>query len=513
MVWINTCSDGVHYTYASKYFYLSHKTSAPLFLLLGHAFLWIPIGTEFWRVGLISVFSTFTASIFIYLIIKQLVGKRWLQLLGALMYGSSAMVISQSTIVETYPLVTMLCVAAYYFALKRKWSTSSLMMALGLAVHHLIGLVIVPLLVFNKELRNPKQLLIMASGLLFYLYIPISVRVFNSPDMWGNQTASSFFGDNLSTMIMLVGGISIWDIPKRILDAVGLMGVSLGLGFVLVIWYLVKEKKVYKNQLFWLFILGIVYYITDLAPQTAVYVMPSIAFGVIIAMIQLSKVNRSWLYATAVVASGLLLFNANYMDIGRTLDPNLSATEFYNKELAKIPDGNILMAQYGWEWAMIYPYDKNESRNIIPVDIDTLVSPIYQKQLKAQGIKLEDNFNKDLTTRQAFIASSIVELNDNVWTTRTTNSETYGVEVIKAKDYPQLVNKPVNQIQTTWRWKPSNPYGIITGSIEVKEWNHILWSNKNANMVIGLGIIFYSLYWLLMKQWDKRKYAIIQKAQ
>ena len=41
--WINTDCDGIHYTYAAKYMVPAHKTSAPLFLLLGRLFLWLPV--------------------------------------------------------------------------------------------------------------------------------------------------------------------------------------------------------------------------------------------------------------------------------------------------------------------------------------------------------------------------------------------------------------------------------------------------------------------------------------
>ena len=507
MTWINTDSDGVHYVFAAKNMYLSHKTSAPLFLLLGKAFLLVPFGTDFWRMGLLSVVSTTIASVYISLIIKHFTNRRWLSLLGSVIYATSAVVISQSTIVETYPLVSMLSVAAYYYSLKDKWAKSSIMMGLGLAVHHLIGLVIIPLIIANKELRRPKYWAMIAAGLLFYLYIPISVKVFHSPDMWGNTTTSTFFGDNISTMTMLVGGLSGWDLPKRLLDTLSVTTVSLGASAILVAWYLITQKRILRNTLFWLFSLGTVYYLTNLAPQTYVYIMPSIAFGVVMAMVQLSKMGKAWVYSIAAASIALSVVNVNYFDIGRTLDPKLSATDFYKNELSKIPDGQILMAQYGWQWAMIYPYNKNEQRNIIPIDIDTLVSPTYQGQLREKGIQFEDNHVKDIATRQAYIATSIVKLNENVWTTRTTDDRTYGAEVIRAKDYPELVNRLPTEPPALLHWKPSNPYGIITGSIEIAEWKFLTYSNKNIRLYV-LFVLYTMIPWFLFLKWlDRRKAA------
>ena len=96
--WINTDSDGIHYTYSAKYLYPAHKTSAPLFLLLGNLFLKIPFGTDAWRFALLSVFASTASTIFIYLIIREKLkdnsSKRMYALMGSLIFGSSALVIS-----------------------------------------------------------------------------------------------------------------------------------------------------------------------------------------------------------------------------------------------------------------------------------------------------------------------------------------------------------------------------------------------------------------------------------
>jgi hypothetical protein len=58
----------------------------------------------------------------------------------------------------------------------------------------------------------------------------------------------------------------------------------------------------------------------------------------------MSKVKPVVMYSTALIAVALMGFNANYLDIGRTLDPNLSAQRYFDEELDKIPDGEILLA-------------------------------------------------------------------------------------------------------------------------------------------------------------------------
>ncbi len=498
--WMNTDSDGIHYVYSAEWLYPSHKTSAPLFLLLGRLFLFLPFGTEAWRVGLISVLASTITAVFVYLAIRYHTSNRFYALIGVLVFGGSALVISQSTIVETYALVTMFCVGAYYFSLKKRWWLCSVMLGAGLAVHTLGIVPVMLIMLFNKDYRCYEYFAVIMAFLLFYLYIPITTVINHPPDMWGNTTIKSFFWDNYSTTLMLLGGLSIWDFPKRILDTIGILGVSLGLAIIPI----ATMFKPLKSLLLWLFILPIVLFATNLAMQTYVYVMPSIAFGAILAMIGLSRMRFWWTYAVGIVAVGLLIFNANYFDLGRTLDPELSANKFYTQELAKVPDGQILMPQYGWEWASIIPFNKRENRNIIAVSVDTLVSPIYQEYLKEKGIKFQDNFDKDTSTRQAFIATSIVKLNANVWTTVTTDAETYGAKVVLAKDNLQSVNKMPTEPPAQWHWKPSNPYSFISGGIEIVEWRFITWSNWSVLFFTAWGSFGLFAYWLMLKMQNRK---------
>lgn len=535
ITWINTNSDGAHYIYSAKYFYPAHKSSAPLYLLLGHVFLWLPIATEAWRMALISVLSGIGGSFFVYLIVKHYVIEhknwKWISLASALVYGSSALAISQNIIVETYPLVTTVCLAIFYFALKKRWLISSLMIGIAGAIHPISTMTIIPMLIAFKELRKWKYLVIMSVFVLFYLYIPLTNR---APYMWDAPNGTTgWFGwvkDTFATAQMLSGGLSIWDLPKRVLDTCGqllLNFVVIGIiPLVIAFW----KTKVFKNVLFWLIVIPIVYYVIDLAPQTYVYLQPAIAFAAIAIGIGLSKIGIN--YAGKIIANKftklavgsiivvcfiMLVFNCNYFDIGRTLDPNLSAREFYNKELPKVPDGQILLAQQGWEWAMVFPYNKNEGRNIIPVSTGTLASKLYQNQLHEQGVMFDvPSGNITLVALQDYIVKSILESNKNVWITLPTDMSTYGAKIVSAiGNEDKLTFAPLSitdgSMDMQWKWKPSNPYDITTGSIEVSQWVYIIFSNYNV-MVFGMmgciGAVPCWVLWMLIfkkKKWSLKK--------
>ncbi|KKM69125.1 hypothetical protein LCGC14_1453940, partial [marine sediment metagenome] len=213
ITWMNTDSDGPHYILSAKYMQVAHNTSAPLYLLLGRLFLFIPIGTDAWRMGLISVFATTAGATFIYLIVRRLVADkpkvRIYAIISALVYGGSALVISQSTIIETYPLVTTLSLAAYLLCLKQRWVWASVVIGLIWATHTLFAWIIwLVLLVSYRQLRDITLIIITLAFLVFYAYIPIVTAIHDDPAMWGNTSFSGFVGGNFGVLTMLAGALS-----------------------------------------------------------------------------------------------------------------------------------------------------------------------------------------------------------------------------------------------------------------------------------------------------------------
>lgn len=526
MTWINTDCDGIHYTYAAKYLYPAHKTSAPLFLLLGHLFLQVPLGSEFWRFAMLSVLASTASAVVVYLIVKEKLGAnrgKLYGIIGALVFGGSALVISQSTIVESYALVTLCGLLGYYFVDKGKYLYGALALGAGIAIHHLIFIPLVVLIVFYKEFRKWKYAGVMGSFFLFYLYIPITNR---PPYIWASEGGgiTTFFTDISTTVLMLTGGISIWDFPKRVIDAIGIIGVCFGLALIPILYFFFKERhtninpirvKWYKEPLFWLLILPIVYYVVDLAPQTYVYIMPAIGFGAVIAGLSLSKMRRYWKWAVLGFAIGLLVGNGIIMDIGRTLDPNLSASQYYYEELDKVPNGDILIPNNDWEWVAVFVYNKEFARDIQPICIGLLPSLSYQEILTEQGIILDGCEEETLGIRGRYIAESIVTSNDNdrLWTTSATNPETYAAEIIPIKESDGFINTAMITSSPKLKWKPSNPYDIITGAIEINEWRYLTWSNYSMMTFAMMGIIglvpCYIGYQVIVKKkkWSLRKNA------
>lgn len=503
MTYINTNSDGAHYLYSAKYLYPAHKTSAPLYLLLAHGVLQIQVGNEFWRMAMISVFATLIASFFIYLIVRKY--NRHSALIAAVVYAGSALVISQSTIVESYPLVTMFGVGAYYFAENKRWLPCALMLGCGAAIHMLIGITALVLLISYRSLRNWKYLLAMASFGVFYLYIPLTNRApyIWQPDPSLGSVGGGIFKDIKDTIVQLVGSISQYDVPKRIFDTALILLVSLGVAVIPIVLFF-RKVRLSREPLFWLIILPIILFATNLAPQTYVYMLPSIAFGAVVFGRYVSTINPKWAYAVPIALMSLLNFVS--FDIGRAIDPQMSAQYYYDKELPKVPDGAILMCANSFEWPMIYKYNEEQSRHIIPVCAGMLLSQDYRNQLaRDYGVKTPpDDLSLTIGERQVASTYQFAEMNKNVWITYPIDARSYvmGVRQYRTGMLPQTMTVS----QPKWRFMPSNPYDFITGAIEIEEWNDIILSNRSALFYFCLAVIGGVPAWFVYQLMSGKKW-------
>lgn len=516
VTFMNKAADSIGYLYSAKYLYPSYHTSPPLYLLVSHLFLMIPLGTDAWRMGLMSVFSSMGACLFIYLIIRRLIGNKYYALLGVLIYGTSAIVISQTVVVQTYATVCLLASGAYYFALRKQWKLVGLMAGIGLAVHLLMGFVFLIMLGYKEYRKNWRALAITLSFLVFYAYIPLTNR---PPYMWLPAPEQvnpiwAFITDTISTISFVIGSLAIWDLPKRIFDTIGIMGVSLAMVTIIPIIYYFRRYPIWRNPLFWLAIFPVILFVSELDMNTFDYLMVSIPFFAIVACVGLKELldnhNRAgqtilgWVLVS-IVCFGI--FNANYFDIGRTLDKNMSTARLYNEQFNKIPDGAIFMPNYAWEWEAIYKYNADNGKHIYPICIDILPSENYREQLRNDGMKFVASTNPNSSIMAGETAQSIIALNDNVWTTISTHPETLETDVVPANHDIGLVNvmtqQELNQIaeHPQIKWKPWNPYSIMTTSILVTEWRNQLLSTWNVRLFACLGLGSWFVMWL----WERIK--------
>ena len=288
-------------------------------------------GTEYGTVAILSaVYSAITAGL-LYLITRNI--------LAPLLWISSAIVLSQSTILELYTLMTLMMVLGYYAYIKDKRVLAYFILGLGVAVHHICGLGFVALIVtdfINKRSLKP--------ALAFFLVIPLFIYIplTNRPPyyMIGGNLPVDYIKYFFQTAAGLAGGLPLWpadNIYGRLWDLVRVTGGGLGLSLVLV--YLTVKNN-WKEHLPTLLmgLLPLMYYITTSDSKSYFTTLPTIAFLAILA----TKYDwRSLKIVCSIICSGLIIMNIFLYDFGRAIDKDQSAVQFYN-QLEDLPPGSVL---------------------------------------------------------------------------------------------------------------------------------------------------------------------------
>lgn len=333
ITWINTDSDSTIYVWSTTHWGLSHPTGAPFYNIVGNLLnQGSTVQEAAQHLSILSAICAAITTLIIYLETKNFYGPG--------IFLASGLVVSQSTIIETYAPVTMFIALSWYWR-KNKY-LFPVSVALGLGIHHLIGISTILIVFFRYKYLNKRliktDLLIIPFGFLFYIYLPFAVQ---PPASWSVVSWSNYlFGQNF-----LTGGLDpITSGPQRIRDFALVFFGGLGISSLLLF-------KIRDVPLISLILVFIIYYTTNLAPQTYVYLYPSFFF-IAIAIGQM-KIGKIMKWGLSLNIAFLILYNINSYDIGRNLDPSPTSARIYLNELQQLPNNSIIYAdRRGWEYAL-----------------------------------------------------------------------------------------------------------------------------------------------------------------
>ena len=212
LVW----GDGPELAAVAKSLGIAHPTGYPLFTLLAHVWLWLPLGEVAWQTNLLcAVFSTATVGLLAVLLLSW---RRALfpedeseDLLGPMLAGAGSMAYafalgpwSHATLTEVYPFQVLLQTATILAAWQTTRSGRGLPLLAGLFAvalgHHLLAIVLIPLVGVAawrvlapatdrvERLRQAATALgAVGVGLLPLLYLPL--RAVQRPAInWGDPS-------------------------------------------------------------------------------------------------------------------------------------------------------------------------------------------------------------------------------------------------------------------------------------------------------------------------------------
>lgn len=505
MSWVNCASDANTYLRSAKFVELSHPTGAPLFNMFNWLVLkMFPFGNEFWRLSMVSAICAGIIAVLVFTLAKRYSDNPWKRLIAPLVFCASGMVVSQATIIETYMPMTLIWTLAFLFYTRGQHKAKYITLALGIGIHHLA---LIPLGIFfiadMVRLKNqgkmipiePKMFLPLL-GLLFYIWIPFA----NSPPYnWIEGNSFSSYLNYFFSQGGLIGGLAVTqpDAILRLQDYIAVDGLSFALSGLLIIPAIIwafKQKNIECRILFFLVIFVMVYYLTDMAPQVYRYQVVGFPFAALLAVKGSEIITKQWLQKAvviAVVCSSVFLmgFNIQNYDIGRNLDKDMVARQYYNS-LSELPQNCSVWTEHGGWWrgtVWLYNSEHNTDIKIIPVF----------------GNKYDENiqFAKDA-------------LNSNtLWMQEYNGDRNWSSATVKANwSYLTRIEKSAKaewdftpgQVGTGW----ANPVDIITGRCEMTRWSTVTKSSQNAGFVVMwffCGMMSEPITRFILGKWVKDK--------
>lgn len=493
LTWVNTGCDGAVYLRSAKYTVVSHATGAPLFNMLNWFVVRIPIGGEAWRLAMVSAIAAVITTILVYKLAKRLTDGHWAAWLAPAVWMASTLVVSQATIIETYSLVTMLGVAVFYCHETQHDTLKYVLGAAGIGIHHLIAFPLLVVLVHDiVRYRWRWRYLLLLLGIVPYAWV---VLVNRPPFLWIGGTGIESYIDYFFGQGGLIAGLAILeaDALLRLQDFVMLLPLTYGVAMILAIPAMFKRENV---MLTLLAVLPLMYYLTDLAPQTYVYMLISVPFAALLAVrgaqVCIERVTWSWAPGMAlIVCIGLMLGNVGMMDIGHSqgADSDRQAVTYY-ESLSELPRGATLWIYHGGWWrAVTYLYSDDNGA-------DLQVLPIF-------GWGTEQNV---AVAQEALENGSLYEL------TITDERHHAGIFTLRTdleglRDSVALVTPLDTGEDVALHFGWVSPYDLLRGDYEMERWAEATTSNINAGlllffagMAVGGGVIGEKLGARLMKR-------------
>jgi|GEM_PF-2403441 len=189
-------SDISEYQFVLSKLGLAHPTGYPLYVMLGHLWSYLPIGSVAYRLNLFSAVLAAATLCVLYLSLRRLTHYRGLALGLTLFFAVTPTFWSQALIAGTYILHALLFTLLLYAVirylqgeLRLEWVL--LIYGIGLT-HHRTMILVAPALVYVIVSRRPENLnlrsgvKLLACGLaplLLYLYLPVRGAQLNAPEL------------------------------------------------------------------------------------------------------------------------------------------------------------------------------------------------------------------------------------------------------------------------------------------------------------------------------------------
>jgi len=373
--WLFMSSDSGDWLMTSNWWVVPQPYGSPLYISLMRliGFVTAEGVTVVVATILLSCLSSAITVMLVYLITKRMTGKVQHALVSSVVLLGCGIFLTQSTVLEQYAIAIMFCMLAFYLYMLGRRKMTALMLGLGTAAHAFVLPIALAWYVVDylshKNLRvsiKPAVVYI-TSGLLPYSLILILMYLDTPRLLAGSLNLQALDEYLLGTGGTIVGSLSLFEAPIRLLAMSKVLLMSLGLAWI-PLWYGFKRPyDTKKVMLACIIVFSFWYHFTCMDPVTWTFLcfgLPSIA---IIVGLGLSRLTLKHSYVVAVVALVLVCINGVFLNANTLTNERPLATTYYN-ELMELPNGSVVVATAGARsLGLFYVMSEHPEKDFVPV--------------------------------------------------------------------------------------------------------------------------------------------------
>lgn len=365
--WLFVSSDSGDWLAASIIWFTPQPYGSPLYILLGHLVnLVFPHNLPLAMTVILSVIPASITVSFTYLITKKITSNVKYALASAIVLLGAAVFLTQATILEEYAISTMFLVLALYFYIEQKKKLTILMLALGTAIHVIIGLISVIWLFYHiKELKQWWK--------TFWVYIVFGILPYSLIFIL-MYLPTPFYGDSLSWQSVniyvgatgTIGSISWYEFLFRLPYFIAVLCISMGFALV----PMFAGWKHYNSKSLQIIVITIIFsfwlYLTDMDNATWTFMtfgLPMMAILAGYGLQYLPKIHYKIIIYGALV---LVLVNSLFLNANLLTKYYPLATNFEKAE-KELPDGSGVITFSGGAYGLGTMYVYAQGKNIVPL--------------------------------------------------------------------------------------------------------------------------------------------------
>lgn len=373
--WVFVSSDSGDWLMCSNWFVVPQPYGSPLYISLMRLIGVLTDGntTVVAATILLSCLPSAITVMLVYLAVEKLTQKVWLAITSSIVLLGCGIFLTQSIILEQYASAIMFCTLAFWFYLLGRKKLTALCLGLGTAIHaFVLPIALMWCVIDYLSHRNARTLItptiiFVVSGILPYLMVPVLMYL-DTPRLLAGSLSPQSLKEYLEGVSgTIIGNLSIFEVPNRLLAVGKILLMSLGLAFI-PLWYgLKKPFDAKKVMLMCTIVFAVWYHFTCMDPVTWTFMCFGLPAAAILVGVGLSKLIVR--HTQVVVACALILvcMNGFFLNADTLTNEKPYATTYYT-ELMSLPNESVVVTTAGaHSLGLFYVMSEHPEKGLVPI--------------------------------------------------------------------------------------------------------------------------------------------------